>query len=107
MPELIASEAPIAEYVDPATNRSLPGLATTAFRSFLQGIADDLNALGQSQWTDPTGTGSRATFNMDFTTAVSNPPTQAEVTAIRDQLVIVQKRLGQLVIDLQAAGVLG
>ena len=50
-------------------------------------------------WVDPTGTGSRATFDMDAAFPVSNPPTQAEVQAIVGQLTILQKRLGQLTLD--------
>ena len=56
-------------------------------------------------WADPTGAGSRATFDMNFTTTVSNPPTQAQVTAIRDQLIVVQKRLGQSILDDKTVGV--
>lgn len=51
-------------------------------------------------WVDPTGAGSRATFDMNLAFPVSNPPTQAEVTALAAQVVILQKRLGQLELDL-------
>lgn len=59
-----------------------------------------------SGWATPpaSGTGSNATFDMNWTTTVSNPPTQAQVTAVRDQLIVVQKRLGQLLADLQTYG---
>jgi hypothetical protein len=55
-------------------------------------------------WTAPTGTVSRATFDADWTTAVSNPPTQAEVAAIRDQVIVIQKRLAALEIDSLSIG---
>lgn len=50
-------------------------------------------------WVDPTGTGSRATFDMDTALPVGAAYSQAEVTAIADQVVILQKRLGQLILD--------
>jgi hypothetical protein len=55
-------------------------------------------------WVAPAGTGSRASINENFTTPVSNPPTQAEMTALRDQVIALQKALGQLIIDLSTVG---
>lgn len=51
-------------------------------------------------WVDPTGTGSRATFNMDLLLPVGAGYSQAEVTAIANQVIVLQKRLGQLELDL-------
>lgn len=96
--DFTAWEAPIVDEND---------RASVDFRTYLQSLNEALNALGQEDWTAPTGSGSRATFNMDWTQVISNPPTQGEVESIRNQLVIVQKRLGQLIIDLRTAGVLG
>ncbi len=56
-------------------------------------------------WANPTGgAGSRAAVNTTFTTTVSNPPTQAEMTALRDQVIALQQALGQLIIDLETVG---
>jgi hypothetical protein len=57
-------------------------------------------------WADSTGTGSRATFATFAGQAVSNPPTQAEAQAIDDHLVIISRRLGQLINDLRTVSVL-
>lgn len=50
-------------------------------------------------WVDPTGTGSRATFDMDLALPVGGAYSQAEVTAIANQVIALQKRLGRLVLD--------
>jgi hypothetical protein len=55
-------------------------------------------------WVAPTGTVSRDTFDADWTTTVSNPPTQAQVTAIRDQVIVLQKRLAALEQDSLSIG---
>ncbi len=56
-------------------------------------------------WANPTGgAGSRAAVNTTFTTTVSNPPTQAEMTALRNQVIALQQALGQLIIDLETVG---
>lgn len=57
-------------------------------------------------WTAPTGTASRATFATYGGQTVSNPPTQAEVQAIDDHVVILSQRLKALIDDLQANGAL-
>lgn len=51
-------------------------------------------------WVDPTGTGSRATFDMDLALPAGGAYSQAEVTAIANQVIVLQKRLGQLELDL-------
>jgi hypothetical protein len=65
-----------------------------------------LSRFGQptTGWTAPTGTVSRDTFDANWTTTVSNPPTQAEVIAVRNQLIAVQKRLAALEIDSLSIG---
>lgn len=98
MVELTASGAPIA---------NPDGTATVDFRTLLQQILETLNALGVGSIAAPTGTGANTAINMNWTTAVSNPPTQAEVTAIRDQVVILSKVTGRLIADLKQAGVIG
>lgn len=82
-------------------------VVTNAWRNFFQGVWLATRNLGiGSGWAVPTGAGSRATFNMNATFPVSNPPTQAEVQAIAAQVVVLQKRVGQLELDLIDAGVI-
>lgn len=50
-------------------------------------------------WADPTGTGARTTFNMDLALPAGAAYSQAEVTAIANQVIVLQKRLGQLILD--------
>lgn len=57
-------------------------------------------------WSMPTGTGSKSSFDANWTTTVSNPPTQAEVAAIRDQLIAVQKALAQFILDSRQSGLI-
>lgn len=57
-------------------------------------------------WTAPTGAASRATFATYASQTISNPPTQAEVQAINDALVIVSERMNALITDLQGNNVL-
>lgn len=47
-------------------------------------------------WTIHTGTGSRASFDADWTQAISGVPTQAEVEAVRNQVIVLQKRLAAM-----------
>lgn len=57
-------------------------------------------------WVSPTGTFSRAGFVAYAGQSVSNPPTQAEVQAIDDQVKEHSQRLAALIADLRTAGVL-
>lgn len=82
-------------------------LVTDYWRRFFEFVWNRVNGTIESGWDNPTGTGSRATFDMDAAFPVSNPPTQAEVQAIAAQLVIVQKRLGQLIDDQLSAKTIG
>lgn len=54
-------------------------------------------------WVDPTGAGSRATFDMNLALPAGAAYSQAEVTAIANQVIVLQKRLGQLELDLITA----
>lgn len=56
----------------------------------------------QAGWGTPSGTLARTTFATYNGQTISNPPTQAEVQAIDDALVIVSRRFGALVTDLLA-----
>ena len=73
------------------------GVMNPQFRGFLVQL---INSIGVSGFAAPTGAPSNNSINANWTTTVSNPPTQAEVTAIRDQLIAVQKAVAQLIIDL-------
>jgi hypothetical protein len=57
-------------------------------------------------WADATGTLSRATFAAYAGQTVSNPPTQAQVQAIDNQVKSHSQRLAALVNDLRAIGAL-
>lgn len=92
------------------------GTITEPYRQFLvdlfqrlttpEGWAELVSTVAVPGWVNPTGTGSTATFDMDFTTLVSNPPTQAQVGALRDQVIKLQKALGQLILDSKTLGLL-
>ena len=56
----------------------------------------------QTGWGTPSSTLARTTFATYAGQVISNPPTQAEVQAIDDELVIVSQRLGALITDLLA-----
>lgn len=56
----------------------------------------------QAGWGTPSGTLARTTFATYAGQTISNPPTQAEVQAIDDALVIVSRRFGALITDLLA-----
>lgn len=58
-------------------------------------------------WVSPTAAGSRAAIDPNWTTTVSNPPTQAEMVSMRNQLISVQKGLAQLIIDAETQGWIG
>lgn len=55
-------------------------------------------------WAAPTGSGSHATFNMDLALPTGAAYSQAEATAMATQIVVLQKRLGQLELDLLTLG---
>lgn len=57
-------------------------------------------------WTLPTGTVSRATYATHTAQVITNPPTQAEVQAIDDHVVVLSQRIAGLVTDLKGNGAL-
>lgn len=57
-------------------------------------------------WAAASGTASRATFATFAGQTITNPPTQAEVEAIDDHLVILSQRLKALIDDLTSNGAL-
>lgn len=73
------------------------GVMSPQFRSFLIELAKSIGVTG---FAAPTGTSSGASINANWTTTVSNPPTQAEVIAIRNQLIAVQKAVAKLIQEL-------
>ena len=82
------------------------GVLTSYGRNLLvQLLKSTFIAPAATGWVTPTGgAGSRAAVNTTFTTTVSNPPTQAEMTALRNQVIALQHALGQLIIDLETVG---
>lgn len=57
-------------------------------------------------WTNPTGTGSRASFDANASITASGTYNQTQVQALNDQLVAVQKALAQLILDAESAKVI-
>lgn len=57
-------------------------------------------------WANPTGTGSRAAINADFTQTAGAAYSQSDYQAVITQLVAVQKALAQLLLDAESAKVI-
>ena len=57
-----------------------------------------------NRWSAPTGSASRATFDANEVTSISNPPTQAQVSAVQQRLVQTRQILAALILDLQNTG---
>ncbi len=57
-------------------------------------------------WTNPTGSGSRAAINADFTQTAAVAYSQSDLQLVIDQLVAVQKALAQLILDAESAKVI-
>lgn len=75
----------------------------------LDDLEDDAPYVSQdvgAAWAAATGTASRATFATFAGQTITNPPTQAEVEAIDDHVVILSQRLKALIDDLKANGAL-
>jgi hypothetical protein len=63
-----------------------------------------LSAVQKSGWTVPTGTADRTTFATFAGQTITSPPTQAEVQAIDDHVVILSQHYKALIDDLHATG---
>jgi len=83
---------------------SRDGRATEQFRAFLQQLASGVLKAVQTGWAAPVGSGSRASINANYSTAIGNPPTQAQVQAMEAQLEALSKAVAQLIKDLESAG---
>ena len=79
--------------------------ATERFRINSTGLSyNGTKILGSriTGWATATGTANRATFATFATQVISNPPTQAQVQAISDHVVILSQRMKALIDDLHA-----
>lgn len=93
---LPVAQAPLAKVR--IGDKDLEALVTQTWRRFFENLWTKFGNAATG-WSAPTGVGSRGAIDMNWTTTVSNPPTQAEVTSVRDQVVHLQKALGQLIDD--------
>lgn len=99
----------------------LAGQANTTALKIASNLADVANApaarsnlglgsvaLGNTVagWINPTGTGSRAAINADFTQTAAATYSQSDYQAVIDQLIAVQKALAQLILDAKSAKVI-
>lgn len=57
-------------------------------------------------WTNPTGSGSRAAIDADFTQTAAAAYSQSNLQAVINQLIAVQKALAQLLLDTESAKVI-
>lgn len=87
--------------IDARNNLGLGAAAEQPLSTFL------LSADAVGGWFTPTGTGSRASVNMNFPMPVGATYSQSEVTDIATQVTALQKALGQLIIDLIAVKAIG
>lgn len=84
----------------PAQSVLTTSLAGTPSSLLLNQFLSDQNI--QLGWGVPSGTLARTTFATYAGQNISNPPTEAEVQAIDDALVIVSRRLAALITDVLA-----
>ena len=84
----------LSDVADVPTSRSNLGLGSVALGNTVAG------------WTDPTGTGSRAAINADFTETAGGLYSQTVLQNTIDQLIAVQKALAQLILDAESAKVI-
>lgn len=100
--EVINFEGGTLQVNGSALNDSLLGGGGTGI-SLAYPVADFISANNtQTGWGTPSGTLARSTFATYAGQTISNPPTQAEVQAIDDALVIASRRLAALITDLLA-----
>lgn len=106
---LAASAAAVAAATAAQATATAALAAAAQKLAILQNLADlnNVNAArgnlnigpATAGWVDPTGAGSRATFNMSLALPVGAAYSQAEVTVIANQVIVLQKALGQLILD--------
>lgn len=90
----LKKDSNLSDVADAATSRDNLGLGSVALGNTVLG------------WTNPTGTGSRAPIDANFTVTASATYSQTQLQAINDQLVSVQKALAQLLLDAESAKVI-
>lgn len=99
----------LVQFVDLKT-----GFLTDQGRTIIQQLIDRTGGptggailfAGDEVYGVPSGTLSRATFVSDPALPVGVGYSQAEVTAIRDQVVALGERIAALIVDSQAVGVI-
>lgn len=84
----------LADLADASTARGNLDLGSVALGNTVAG------------WSNPTGTGSRASIDANASVTASGVYSQVQVQAINDQLVAVQKALAQLILDAKSAKVI-
>lgn len=70
---------------------------------------NNVNVLGarRTGWSVPTGSSNRGTFATYTAPTITNPPTQAEVQGLANNLQIISRTLKALIDDLTAHGIIG
>lgn len=109
MPSLQTPLTTLVQFVDTKT-----GFLTDAGRTIIQQLIDRTGGptggtilfAGSSVWIAPTGPVSRATFVTNPVLPVGAGYSQAEVTAIRDEVLLLAQRIAALIEDSQAVGVI-
>lgn len=99
----------LVQFCDPDT-----GFLTNQGRTIIQQLIDRTGGAnggailfaGSQTWAVPTGSLLRNTFVSNPVLPVSAAYSQAEVTALRDFLVVVASHLAALIIDNQSVGVI-
>lgn len=85
----------LSDVVNVAASRGNLGLGSVALGNTVPG------------WTNPTGVGSRAAINANFTQTAAVAYSQSDYQALIAQVIAVQKALAQLLLDAESAKVIG